>query len=143
MDDVNVIRIRRLLKTETDAELTRDLQTLTAQRDAAKKQVERYAEEIEHIKAELVRRERETADYSLKVGCHLWVTDSWLKGERDEEIKYALQHAQAYTITAITDDLIHVEILINKNEDVWNVRIPHDLAVSMRHAYFNNEMSKP
>lgn len=63
MDDVNVIRIRRLLKTETDAELTRDLQTLTTQRDAAQKQVERYAEEIEHIKAELVRRQ--LAEYWL------------------------------------------------------------------------------
>lgn len=59
MDEVNVIRIRRLLKTETDAELTRDLQTLTAQRDAAQKRVERLDTEIEHIKAELARRERD------------------------------------------------------------------------------------
>lgn len=143
MDEVNVIRIRRLLKTETEAELTRDLQTLTAQRDAAQKQVERLAEEIDTIKAELIRRERETADYSLKVGYHLWATDEFLKGERDEEIKYVLQHAQSYTITAIADDRVHVGILINRNEEVWEIHIPYDLAISMRHAYFNNEMSKP
>lgn len=57
MDDVTIIRIRRLLKMETDAELTRDLQTLIAQRDAALKQVERLAEEIAHIENELARRE--------------------------------------------------------------------------------------
>ena len=56
MDEVNVIRIRRLLKTETDAELTRDLQTLRDQRDAALKQAARLAREIDTIEAELVRR---------------------------------------------------------------------------------------
>lgn len=57
MDEVNVIRIRRLLKTETDAELTRDLQTLIAQRDAALKQAGMLAEEIDTIEAELARRQ--------------------------------------------------------------------------------------
>lgn len=62
MDDVTMIRIRRLLKPETDAELTRDLQTLTAQRDAAQKQVDRLAEEIEFIEAELDRRTHEAKE---------------------------------------------------------------------------------
>lgn len=62
MDEVTMIRIRRLLKTETEAELTSDLQTLTAQRDAAQQQVDRLAEEIEFIEAELDRRAHEAKE---------------------------------------------------------------------------------
>lgn len=85
MDEVNVIRIRRLLKTETDAELTRDLQTLIAQRDAAQKQVARLAKEIGHIENELVRRH--LAAYwqanpqltAIAVGDKLLVTEEFIE----------------------------------------------------------------
>lgn len=88
MDEVNVIRIRRLLKTETDAELTRDLQTLTAQRDAAQKQVERYAGEIAVIEAELACRrlaaywEAHPELTRVAVGDRLLVTEEFIESKK-------------------------------------------------------------
>lgn len=56
MDDVSVIRIRRLLKTETDAELIDDLHKLMVERETARKQITRLTDEIAVIETELARR---------------------------------------------------------------------------------------
>lgn len=138
MDEVNVIRIRRLLKTETDAELTRDLQTLIAQRDAAQKQVERYEDEIAVIEIELARRQLVVG--VLAVGDRLSIIDEVLEHAGNDEVQRMLKRAYKFTISNILGDRVQIAIeWASSINDGTIITVGYNNAVAMRRAYLESE----